>query len=128
MWLKLNVFSRKHIPCGKFVQTYICIIFMLKYSLYIYYSLQFNVFTKKMILLIHMLLNKSLLHLLKLRTNDSNTGKTRFQVREERFRYTSESTNLRVFWWSIVQVLALIVIGIWQSLHMKSFFINKKLV
>ncbi|XP_076460372.1 transmembrane emp24 domain-containing protein eca-like isoform X3 [Babylonia areolata] len=50
------------------------------------------------------------------------------RVREERFRYTSESTNQRVFWWSIIQVSALVVIGMWQSLHMKSFFIAKKLV
>lgn len=50
------------------------------------------------------------------------------QTREERFRYTSDSINLRVFWWSVTQVSALVVVGIWQSLHLKNFFIQKKLV
>ncbi|KAH0629938.1 hypothetical protein JD844_012432 [Phrynosoma platyrhinos] len=48
--------------------------------------------------------------------------------REERFRQTSESTNQRVLWWSIVQTLILVTIGIWQMRHLKSFFEAKKLV
>uniref|UniRef100_A0A8C4G7Z4 GOLD domain-containing protein n=1 Tax=Denticeps clupeoides TaxID=299321 RepID=A0A8C4G7Z4_9TELE len=48
--------------------------------------------------------------------------------REERFRMTSESTNQRVLWWSIAQTLILIVTGIWQMRHLKSFFEAKKLV
>ncbi|XP_044882897.1 transmembrane emp24 domain-containing protein 9-like [Mauremys mutica] len=48
--------------------------------------------------------------------------------REERFRQTSESTNQRVLWWSIVQTLILVAIGIWQMRHLKSFFEAKKLV
>lgn len=51
-----------------------------------------------------------------------------FQYREERFRGTSESTNQRVLWWSIVQTLILILTGIWQMRHLKSFFEAKKLV
>ncbi len=50
------------------------------------------------------------------------------QYREERFRQTSESTNQRVLWWSIVQTLILVAIGIWQMRHLKSFFEAKKLV
>ncbi len=50
------------------------------------------------------------------------------QYREERFRMTSESTNQRVLWWSIAQTLILIVTGIWQMKHLKSFFEAKKLV
>nr|XP_025040078.1 transmembrane emp24 domain-containing protein 4-like [Pelodiscus sinensis] len=50
------------------------------------------------------------------------------RYREERFRMTSESTNQRVLWWSIAQTLILILTGIWQMRHLKSFFEAKKLV
>lgn len=50
------------------------------------------------------------------------------QYREERFRMTSESTNQRVLWWSITQTIILIITGIWQMRHLKSFFEAKKLV
>lgn len=50
------------------------------------------------------------------------------QYREERFRMTSESTNQRVLWWSIAQTIILIITGIWQMRHLKSFFEAKKLV
>ncbi|KAF5920574.1 hypothetical protein HPG69_012055, partial [Diceros bicornis minor] len=48
--------------------------------------------------------------------------------REERFRQTSESTNQQVLWWSILQTLILVAIGVWQMQHLKSFFKAKKLV
>ena len=51
-----------------------------------------------------------------------------FQYREERFRQTSESTNQRVLWWAIAQTCILIVTGLWQMKHLKSFFEAKKLV
>lgn len=50
------------------------------------------------------------------------------QYREERFRQTSESTNSRVFWWSVTQTAVLLVMGAWQLKHLKSFFEAKKLV
>jgi hypothetical protein len=50
------------------------------------------------------------------------------RYREERFRETSESTNQRVLWWAIAQTLILIVTGLWQLRHLKSFFEAKKLV
>ncbi|XP_045190804.1 transmembrane emp24 domain-containing protein eca-like isoform X3 [Mercenaria mercenaria] len=50
------------------------------------------------------------------------------RTREERFRHTSESTNQRVFWWSVGQTGALILIGLLQVRHLKKFFISKKLV
>ncbi|XP_005396718.1 PREDICTED: transmembrane emp24 domain-containing protein 4 [Chinchilla lanigera] len=50
------------------------------------------------------------------------------RYREERFRLTSESTNQRVLWWSIAQTVILILTGIWQMRHLKSFFEAKKLV
>lgn len=50
------------------------------------------------------------------------------QYREERFRQTSESTNQRVLWWSLLQTSVLIAMGYWQMRHLKSFFEAKKLV
>uniref|UniRef100_A0A8C3MSP8 Uncharacterized protein n=2 Tax=Passeriformes TaxID=9126 RepID=A0A8C3MSP8_GEOPR len=50
------------------------------------------------------------------------------RYREERFRMTSESTNQRVLWWSIAQTVILILTGLWQMRHLKSFFEAKKLV
>lgn len=50
------------------------------------------------------------------------------RYREERFRSTSESTNQRVFWWSIAQLSVLIITGLWQMRHLKKFFETKKLV
>ncbi|XP_048369494.1 transmembrane emp24 domain-containing protein 4 isoform X1 [Sphaerodactylus townsendi] len=50
------------------------------------------------------------------------------RYREERFRMTSESTNQRVLWWSIAQTIILILTGVWQMRHLKSFFEAKKLV
>jgi len=50
------------------------------------------------------------------------------RYREERFRQTSESTNNRVLWWSIGQTGILVIMGVWQMRHLKSFFEAKKLV
>lgn len=50
------------------------------------------------------------------------------RYREERFRVTSESTNQRVFWWSIAQLSILVITGMWQMRHLKKFFEAKKLV
>ncbi|XP_052226781.1 transmembrane emp24 domain-containing protein eca-like isoform X2 [Dreissena polymorpha] len=48
--------------------------------------------------------------------------------REERFRYTSESTNNRVFWWAVAQTSTLVVMALLQTSHLRRFFISKKLV
>ena len=50
------------------------------------------------------------------------------QYREERFRQTSDSTNQRVLWWSVAQTVVLLIMGVWQMRHLKSFFEAKKLV
>lgn len=50
------------------------------------------------------------------------------RYREERFRQTSESTNSRVLYWSITQVIVLVLTGAWQMKHLKGFFEAKKLV
>eukprot|EP00126_Sphaerothecum_destruens_P007792 Sdes_comp19989_c0_seq2m12609 len=48
------------------------------------------------------------------------------RLRELRFRETSESTNSRVLWWSIIQTLILLGTGYWQLRHLKGFFEAKK--
>lgn len=48
--------------------------------------------------------------------------------REVEFRDTSESTNSRVMWWAILQVIILVVSGVYQNQHLQSFFRKKKLV
>lgn len=48
-------------------------------------------------------------------------------TREEEFRNTSESTNARVMWWSIIQMGIMIVSAVFQSYHLKRFFEAKKL-
>ncbi|XP_045122269.1 transmembrane emp24 domain-containing protein eca-like [Portunus trituberculatus] len=50
------------------------------------------------------------------------------RYREERFRQTSDSTNQRVLWWSVGQVIILLAMGFWQMRHLKTFFEAKKLV
>lgn len=50
------------------------------------------------------------------------------RFREERFRQTSESTNQRVFWWSVAQLTVLVLTGLWQMRHLRKFFEAKKLV
>jgi len=60
---------------------------------------------------------------------DQITKEQNYQrYREERFRQTSESTNKRVLWWSLAQVIVLVAMGFWQMRHLKTFFETKKLV
>lgn len=47
--------------------------------------------------------------------------------REARFRDTSESTNSRVLWFSLLQTIILIAAGLWQLFMLKRFFKSKKL-
>nr|CDS28640.2 hypothetical transcript [Hymenolepis microstoma] len=50
------------------------------------------------------------------------------RAREEYFRRLSESINSRVTWWSIIQVILLILTGVFQMRNLRSFFLAKKLV
>ena len=54
--------------------------------------------------------------------DSSSLNVATFQARENTFRDTSESTNSRVLWWSVIQTCALIAIGIWQIKHLQRFF------
>ncbi|CAO3613011.1 unnamed protein product [Cunninghamella echinulata] len=48
--------------------------------------------------------------------------------REAEFRDQSELTNSRVVWWTVLQIIVLGVVCVWQMRHFKSFFVAKKLV
>ncbi|ETV98101.1 hypothetical protein H310_08845 [Aphanomyces invadans] len=50
------------------------------------------------------------------------------QEKSEKFRATSESNNARAMWVSVVQIVVLLVAGVWQVHHLQSFFQKKKLV
>jgi len=47
--------------------------------------------------------------------------------REEEFRNTSENTNTRAVWWSVIQMLIVIATAYIQIRNLKSFFIKKKI-
>ncbi len=48
--------------------------------------------------------------------------------REANFRNTSESTNARVQWWSIAQVLVMVISTVFQVMYLTNHFRAKKLV
>ena len=49
------------------------------------------------------------------------------RTREATFREISESTNVRVLWWSIAQACILVIVGFLQYQHLRGFFEQKKL-
>jgi len=62
------------------------------------------------------------------RVRDIRAEQNYQRSREVEFRDTSESTNSRVVWWSILQTVILVATGLWQVTHLKQFFKAKKLV
>jgi hypothetical protein len=48
--------------------------------------------------------------------------------REARMRDTNESTNERVWWFSVLTIATLISLGIWQILYLRSYFRRKHLI
>jgi hypothetical protein len=62
------------------------------------------------------------------RVRDIRAEQNYQRSREIEFRDTSESTNSRVVWWSILQTAILVATGLWQVTHLKKFFKAKKLV
>jgi hypothetical protein len=46
--------------------------------------------------------------------------------REFQFKETSDSTNRRATWWSVFQIVMLIVAALWQHHHLKTFFKKRK--
>jgi len=48
--------------------------------------------------------------------------------REEAFRNTSESTNSRVMWWSILELVIIVALNVVQVEMLKKFFRKKKIL
>ena len=48
--------------------------------------------------------------------------------REERMRDTNESTNSRVKWFSVIIILALIGLGVWQIQYLRNYFRVKHII
>lgn len=48
--------------------------------------------------------------------------------REYKFRDISESANSRAMWWTILQVIALGGICVWQMKHLRTFFVKQKVL
>ncbi|EJS43717.1 erp6p [Saccharomyces arboricola H-6] len=48
--------------------------------------------------------------------------------REESFRDISESVNSRAMWWTVIQVVLLILICVWQMKSLRSFFVKQKVL
>lgn len=46
--------------------------------------------------------------------------------REEQFRDATEGVNSKVVWWSMIQLVVLIVVGVSQTVTLKRFFKSKK--
>mmetsp|Transcript_12098 Transcript_12098/g.16717 ORF Transcript_12098/g.16717 Transcript_12098/m.16717 type:complete len:204 (+) Transcript_12098:41-652(+) len=50
------------------------------------------------------------------------------KMREKAHRNTSESTNERVIWWSIFEVIILFCMSVWQIYYLRRFFEVKRVV
>ncbi|OQS04404.1 hypothetical protein THRCLA_03352, partial [Thraustotheca clavata] len=50
------------------------------------------------------------------------------QEKDENFRSASESNNSRAMWVSVIQIVILVVTGVWQVHHLQTYFHKKKLV
>jgi len=48
------------------------------------------------------------------------------KMREQAHRNTNESTNARVIWWSLFEVLVLIAMSLWQIYYLRRFFEVKR--
>ncbi|KAG0658608.1 hypothetical protein C6P45_002102 [Maudiozyma exigua] len=48
--------------------------------------------------------------------------------REELFRDLSEQVNSGAMWWTIIQLLVLIITCIWQMKHLATFFVKQKVM
>ncbi|SAM03987.1 hypothetical protein [Absidia glauca] len=67
-------------------------------------------------------------HELNERVQDIRREQLSQREREIEFRDQSELTNSRVVWWTVLQLIVLGVVCVWQMRHFKSFFVSKKLV
>lgn len=51
---------------------------------------------------------------------------THHRLREAQGRKRAEDLNERVLWWSLLETLAIVVIGVGQVFVLKNFFTDKK--
>ncbi|ORX47236.1 hypothetical protein DM01DRAFT_1339256 [Hesseltinella vesiculosa] len=68
------------------------------------------------------------IHELNERVQDIRREQLSQREREAEFRDQSEMTNSRVVWWTVLQLIVLGVVCVWQMRHFKNFFVAKKLV
>lgn len=61
-------------------------------------------------------------------TNDVKAEQTYLVIRERTHRNTAESTNSRVKWWSVFQVLVVAANSVFQIYYLKRFFEVKSVV
>jgi len=50
------------------------------------------------------------------------------KMREEAHRNTNESTNERVLWWSMFEIVVLLSMSIWQIYYLRRFFEDKRAI
>lgn len=62
------------------------------------------------------------------KTEDVKREHSNIREREASFRDQSETTNVRLVRFTLVQLFLLLVIGYWQAKHLQSFFIKEKVV
>jgi len=62
------------------------------------------------------------------RSNDVRRELDYQKHREKDFRETSESTNARALWWSVVQIAIVVATAALQMRSLRQFFIKKKIV
>lgn len=48
--------------------------------------------------------------------------------REAHFRDISESVNSHAMWWSVIQLVVLLLTCIWQMRHLRTFFVKQKVL
>jgi len=51
-----------------------------------------------------------------------------FKEREHEMRVTSESTNSRAMWFTVCSMASFLLFGLWQVMHLKKYFKEKKLI
>eukprot|EP00298_Acanthocystis_sp_HF-20_P008788 c17898_g1_i2.p1 GENE.c17898_g1_i2~~c17898_g1_i2.p1 ORF type:complete len:202 (+),score=48.30 c17898_g1_i2:83-688(+) len=59
---------------------------------------------------------------------DVQSSQRYLRNREKRHRSTTESTNTRVLWWSIIEAVAIVILSTFQVYYIKSFFNSKRTI
>lgn len=62
------------------------------------------------------------------RLQDVRRAQSLFRVQEVNFRDASEAVNYNSVKWTCIQVVVLIVVGVWQVSYLKNYFVKQKVV